>query len=214
MKIIRAIAFGVLPILALGLSAQTAPSYNPFQSLSFLEGTWDAKTNGSSGVDANGKYTFTMELRNHVMARHMVSKDSCKGPENYDCNHNDLLYFYPDGPEHSLEAIYFDNEGHVIKYSVSTPTPTTEFSFRTVLNPARSSAFSMNEKPTQCPASSRYACPVRANGSPTSNGVGKRIRDENAKQVVLNPKSSTNRIWETERGNLHRLARFSTRYSQ
>ena len=125
MKIIRAIAFGVLPILALGLSAQTAPSYNPFQSLSFLEGTWDAKTNGSSGVDANGKYTFTMELRNHVMARHMVSKDSCKGPENYDCNHNDLLYFYPDGPEHSLEAIYFDNEGHVIKYSVSTPTPTT-----------------------------------------------------------------------------------------
>jgi hypothetical protein len=124
-KIIRAIAFGVPLILALGMDAQTASSNNPFRSLSFLEGTWDAKTNGSSGIEANGIYAFTMELRNHVMARHMLSKDSCKGPESYDCNHSDLLYIYSDGPEQSLKAIYFDNEGHVIKYSVSTPTSTT-----------------------------------------------------------------------------------------
>lgn len=125
MKMIRAILFGVPFIVILGMSAQTAPSNNPFQSLSFLEGTWDAKTDGSSGVDSNGKYTFAMELRNHVMARHIVSKDSCKGPESYDCNHSDLLYIYFDAPGQTLRAIYFDNEGHVINYSVSTPTPTT-----------------------------------------------------------------------------------------
>jgi len=93
--------------------------------LAFLEGTWDANTTGKSGVDAHGQYEFALELRNHIMGRHTISKDSCKGPENFDCDHGDLLYIYPHGPEQVLHAIYFDNEGHVIKYGVSTPTPTT-----------------------------------------------------------------------------------------
>ena len=105
---LRIISFGVLSILVLGLRAQSAPRRTPFKSLAFLEGTWDAKTNGSSGVDANGKYSFALELRNHVMARHTVSKESCKGPENYDCNHSGILYIYPD-PDQALKAIYFDN---------------------------------------------------------------------------------------------------------
>ena len=125
MKTFRVISLSVLFILTFILRAQSAPPKDPFQSLSFLEGTWEAKTDGTSGVDANGKYSFALELRNHVIARHMVSKESCKGPENYDCNHSDLLYIYPEGPDQTLHAIYFDNEGHVIRYLVSTPTPTT-----------------------------------------------------------------------------------------
>ena len=112
-------------ILAISTNAQTALSENRFQPLAFLEGTWEAKTNGTSGVDSNGAYTFTLELRGHVMARHIVSKDSCKGPERYDCDHGDLLYIYPDNTRQALRAVYFDNEGHVINYSVSTPTPMT-----------------------------------------------------------------------------------------
>jgi hypothetical protein len=34
-----------------------------------------------------------------------------------------LLYIYQDPPGQPLKAIYFDNEGHVIHYGVSTPTP-------------------------------------------------------------------------------------------
>jgi hypothetical protein len=124
-KTFRVISLSVLSILSLGLRAQSVSSKDPFQSLSFLEGTWEAKTNGTSGIDANGKYSFALELRNHVMARRMVSKESCKGPENYDCNHSDLLYIYPEGLDQALHAIYFDNEGHVIRYLVSTPTPTS-----------------------------------------------------------------------------------------
>ena len=125
MKITRPVLSIVPLLLALSIHAQTMPGKNPFQSLSFLEGTWEAKTAGSSGVDAGGKYAFVLELKNHVMGRHAISKGSCKGPENFDCDHGDLLYIYPDGPQQTLHAIYFDNEGHVIQYNVSTPTPNT-----------------------------------------------------------------------------------------
>jgi hypothetical protein len=125
-----------------------------------------------------------------------VSKDSCKGPENYDCNHSDLLYIYPDGPEQSLKAIYFDNEGHIIEYSVSTPTPTTAVFLSDSSQPGPQFRLLYERKADTMSGKFQIRIPrFRANGSPTSNGVGKRIKDENAKQVVQNPKSSTNRIW-------------------
>jgi hypothetical protein len=106
------------------LSAQIAPkSDDPWTALRFLEGTWDAKTQGqSSGANATGTYTFKKELGGHVLARHSSSA-ACKGPPGFDCEHGDLLYIYQDAPGQPLKAIYFDNEGHVIHYSVSTPTP-------------------------------------------------------------------------------------------
>jgi hypothetical protein len=107
------------------LKAQTPSSNDPFQSLSFLLGTWTARTNGNSRAEATGSYAFVLELKNHIMARRAVAKESCKGPDDFDCQHSDLLYIYPDGPKGALQGIYFDNEGHVIKYSVSTPTPST-----------------------------------------------------------------------------------------
>src|SRR5690242_7446242 len=110
------------------LCAQPAGSSgaaDPWRSLAFLEGTWDAKTKqGSAGADASGAYTFRRELGGKVMARHSSSA-GCKGPADFDCDHKDLLYIFQDAPGQPLKAIYFDNEGHVIHYSVSSPTPTS-----------------------------------------------------------------------------------------
>jgi hypothetical protein len=125
MKTLRIIAFSIPFVLAYGVKAQSAAAKDPLQPLSFLQGTWEAKTDSNSGVSSVGKYSFELELRNHIMARQSVSKESCKGPESYDCNHSDLLYIYPGELDQPLQAIYFDNEGHVIKYQISTPTPTT-----------------------------------------------------------------------------------------
>ena len=98
-------------------------SAGELDSLRFLEGTWDAKTQGeASGVTATGSYTFRKELGGHILARHS-SAAGCKGPADFDCEHGDLLYIYQDLPGEPLKAIYFDNEGHVMHYSVSTPTP-------------------------------------------------------------------------------------------
>ena len=104
------------------LSAQA--SRDPFASLSFLIGTWEAKTVNNPAVTATGTYTFRPELNGHILARHTAAA-GCKGPEDFDCQHGDLLYIYADSPGHPLHAIYFDNEGHVIHYSVTAPTTTT-----------------------------------------------------------------------------------------
>jgi hypothetical protein len=104
--------------------AQTA-SASTWKPLNFLIGTWDATTRtGSAGAATSGTYSFQLELRGHVLVRHS-SNSECKGPADFDCEHGDLLYIYPDAPGQSYKAIYFDNEGHVIHYDVSTPTATT-----------------------------------------------------------------------------------------
>jgi hypothetical protein len=116
-------------LCAASLLAQSASSSAPARSmwkpLEFLIGTWEAKTAAGSGqAAASGTYSFQPELRDHVLARHS-SSSGCKGPTDFDCEHGDLLYVYQSAPEQSYEAIYFDNEGHVIRYQVSTPTPAT-----------------------------------------------------------------------------------------
>jgi hypothetical protein len=60
-----------------------------------------------------------LELRDHVLARHIAST-GCKGPTDFDCERGDLLYVYPDLSSRGLKAVYFDNEGHVIHYAVSS----------------------------------------------------------------------------------------------
>jgi len=98
---------------------------DPWKSLQFLVGTWEAHTQGgTAGAAGAGKYTFQAELHNHVLARHS-SSEKCSGPADFDCEHSDLLYVYQESPGQSYRAIYFDNEGHVIHYDVSVPTPTT-----------------------------------------------------------------------------------------
>jgi len=107
--------------------AQTAPvqtTPDPFAPRSFLIGTWDARTVNNPAVTASGAYTFRTELNGHVLARHTVAA-GCKGPEDFNCEHGDLLYIYSERPGQPLRAIYLDNEGHVIHYNVTAPTPTT-----------------------------------------------------------------------------------------
>ena len=103
--------------------AQTA--VDPFEPLSFLEGTWDANVQSNAAIKLAGRYTFARELGGHVLARHATSDPSCTAPTNFDCAHSDLLYVFQDAPGAALRADYFDNEGHVIHYDVSKPTPTS-----------------------------------------------------------------------------------------
>ena len=86
-------------------------------------GTWEAKTTGGQAqAQSTGTYSFGLELRDHLLARRSAY-GNCKGPDEFNCQHSDLLYIYPEGPGQSLRAIYFDNEGHVIHYAVSVPGP-------------------------------------------------------------------------------------------
>ena len=111
--------FLALLFLALPAFAQNAPRPDPWKALSFLIGNWEAKTIASQPASASGSYTFREELSGHVLARHS-SSGNCKGPAGFDCDHHDLLYAWQAFPNGPVSAIYFDNEGHVIHYTVST----------------------------------------------------------------------------------------------
>lgn len=102
-------------------------SSDPWRPLRFLIGTWEAKTAaGTANAQVMGVYSFGFELNNHILARHS-GRAACKAPADFDCEHSDLLYLYLEGPASNatIKAIYFDNEGHVIHYDVTTPAPTT-----------------------------------------------------------------------------------------
>jgi len=119
---VLAVAFLCTTIVCAQNSTTTAPAADSWKSLQFLKGTWEAKTQGgSAGAAGSGTYTFELELRNHVLVRHS-RRDGCKGPGAFDCEHGDLLYVYQDALGQPYKAIYFDNEGHVIHYDISTPS--------------------------------------------------------------------------------------------
>jgi hypothetical protein len=104
----------------------TAPAKpDPWHGIRFLLGSWEAKTTGGvAQAHVSASYVFRMELRDHLMARH-ARNGACSAPDDFNCQHSDLLYIYPTGNGTALEAIYFDNEGHIIRYAVSSPKPGT-----------------------------------------------------------------------------------------
>ncbi len=147
-----------LLLLAVPLLAQNPPAVtDSWKALSFLEGTWDAKAQGNAGASATGTYTFRRELRNHILARHSDSNSACKGPATFDCEHGDLLYVYEDAPGQPLKAIYFDNEGHVIHYDVSTPHPAMTVFLSESSRPGPQFRLVYELKDLICRASSRCA---------------------------------------------------------
>jgi len=123
----------VLAACALPAAAQTPapPTPDPLAPLNFLLGTWIAATGatGSSGGQVVGTYTFSRDLGGHAMQR-TGTVAACKGPQDFDCNHHDQLTIFPDANAQaahktSLLALYLDNEGHVIYYTLSLPDPHT-----------------------------------------------------------------------------------------
>lgn len=125
-------AFLATTMASAGLAQAPAPQTDPLAPLSFLLGSWSAKTNsptGAAGADSTGNYTFSTDLNGHAIER-TSSADACKGPKDFDCNHHDRLTIFSDSnalaAHHaSLLAFYLDNEGHVIYYTVSLPDPHT-----------------------------------------------------------------------------------------
>jgi hypothetical protein len=87
----------------------------PWEGWQFLIGEWVGEGGGEPG-QGSAVFTFSPDLDNKVLVRrsHM---DFPATPFRPAVVHDDLLIVYQD-PDQSRRAIYFDNEGHVIHYSV------------------------------------------------------------------------------------------------
>jgi hypothetical protein len=93
---------------------------DPFAGLQFLVGAWKGVGSGKPG-DGAGEFAFKPELGGKVLLRRNFAEYPPKPGEKQGTRHDDLMIVYPSGPTGgALKADYYDNEGHVIRYAVTT----------------------------------------------------------------------------------------------
>lgn len=89
-------------------------------TIHFLEGTWSATTR--DGRTSLGSYSFVRQLNGHVLARQSATEANCDPAKQPVCARQDIFYVFQDSPGAPLQAISFDNEGHVVHYLVNLTT--------------------------------------------------------------------------------------------
>jgi hypothetical protein len=109
------LALVLVPILS--LQAQQTPPAGDWKDFQFLLGEWTWAGGGTPG-QATGVSTFRPELDGTVLVR-KTHLDYTTTKERAAFAHDDLLYVYHDPQDNSLRAIFFDGEGHVIRYAVT-----------------------------------------------------------------------------------------------
>jgi len=113
---------GLLIVVFLFASTTSAPraqgsAANGWTSLQFLLGEWTGEGTGTEGAGGGG-CSFTMDLKDNVIVR----KNWARYPATKDrpaLSHDDLMIIYRDSPATPLKAIFFDTEGHTIRYDVN-----------------------------------------------------------------------------------------------
>ena len=90
----------------------------PWEKLEFLLGNWAGsagQTDTQLGAGEGG-FSFDLELNRKIIVRHNHA-GYASGAQ-----HDDLMVIYLDAPDDTTRAIYFDSEGHVIRYNLTFPT--------------------------------------------------------------------------------------------
>jgi hypothetical protein len=95
-------------------SAYTQTADARWQPLQFMVGKWAGGGTGEPGA-GQGAFSFLPELNGQVLVRRNFNQPAA-GPR-----HEDLMIVYSDGPKDAPRAIYFDSEGHVIRYGITFP---------------------------------------------------------------------------------------------
>jgi hypothetical protein len=88
-------------------------SWGPVES---LIGDWTGEGGGGPG-QGSGSFSFKPDLQGKILVR----KNRAEYPatkERAAFVHDDLMVVFRDSPEAALHAIYFDSEGHTIRYEV------------------------------------------------------------------------------------------------
>lgn len=111
MKILLTIIFcGILTTVF----SQQKPSWDQW---SWLTGEWVGEGSGQPGT-GGGTFLFKTDLDQNILVRksHSEYPTTAGKPK---VIHDDLMVVYPDFSGIPSKAIYFDNEGHTINYSIT-----------------------------------------------------------------------------------------------
>lgn len=112
----------VFVLLVTSMSAQQSQAPPPkdavnWDAFRFLAGEWVGEGTGAPG-EATGGFSFSFDLKEKILVR----KNRADYPATKDrpaFSHTDLMVIYHEPGGADTRAIYFDNEGHVVHYTVS-----------------------------------------------------------------------------------------------
>ena len=110
-KLLISLAFGLITLLC---SAQKPEKW---EGMDWLLGQWQGEGKGQPG-QGGGMFSFSFDLDKNIIVRKSHSEYNTND-KNSLIKHDDLLIIYYEPEETVLKAIYFDNEGHIINYSVN-----------------------------------------------------------------------------------------------
>ncbi len=85
--------------------------------LAFLVGEWTGEGGGQPGQASAGSFSFAPDLQGTILARRSFAEYPAANGQP-PSRHDDLMIVYRDSASKQLRATYWDNEGHVIQYSV------------------------------------------------------------------------------------------------
>ena len=106
---------GCVLLITISANCQTRP--DNWGKLNFLIGNWIGEGNGNPG-QGKGYFSFTLDLDNKILVRKSHSEYP-PDKEKPGIVHDDILIIYHEYNGDPDKAIYFDNEGHVINYSIT-----------------------------------------------------------------------------------------------
>jgi hypothetical protein len=133
-KCVRALLVLSLTIHWAGL-AWAAPKDDAWAGYRFLLGEWIGEGNGSPGK-GSGQCSFTLDLQDKVIVRKNHADYPASGGRPAFA-HDDLMVIHHGQDGKQAKARYFDNEGHVIQYTI---TPSEDGRKLTFVSDAASNA--------------------------------------------------------------------------
>lgn len=101
-------------MLALNSGGQQSPKWDHWY---FLIGEWKGEGSGQPG-QGDGIFSFYTDLNQNILVRKSHTEFPATGNRPA-AIHDDLMIEYPENEGIPSKAVYFDNEGHVINYSVA-----------------------------------------------------------------------------------------------
>ncbi len=92
-----------------------------WDKLQFLMGSWSSPVSGQPGEGVTGASTFSYQLDRKIVVRSSRAEFAPEPGQQEGLVHEDLLIIYQQPGEQHLRAMYFDNEGHIIHYTLAFP---------------------------------------------------------------------------------------------
>ncbi len=111
---------GVLVFLIAATASGAEADRDSWAPFRFLMGEWTGEGTGQAG-QFSGSFVFQPELGGKVLVRRN-RVERARQPEHPAAAHEDLMVVYPAEKDRLAQALYWDDEGHAVKYTVE-PSP-------------------------------------------------------------------------------------------